>query len=339
MKQRTDKPIVVPERDAGKRLDAFLSAYVKRERGDAVPSRTRIRETIEDGSAIVNGEVLTNPKKRLTRGDTVSYTIPEMASELIPNPKLPIDILFEDEDILIIDKPAGIATHPVSFEETDTVANWALARISGIRDIGEDPIRPGIVHRLDRNTSGILALAKTPEAFDELKRIFADRLAEKRYLALVLGHAPQEMGEIRYPIAPITGTLRRQVIFPGKETPVDAREALSYYRVKQRFAECDFLEIAPKTGRTHQIRVHLAAIGCPVLGDRLYGGRRMSRSDMPTRQLLHAGYISFPWQNGTKTFESPLPSDFQETLSTLSALDETGENGYLGEDSNGTIRP
>jgi len=336
MRPKSDKPIIVPERDAGKRLDAFLSAYLKRETDGSAPSRVRIREAIEHGDAIVNGTAQTNPKKRLTRGDAISFTVPETAVELLPNPDLPLTVLFEDDDLLVIDKPAGVATHPVSFEETDTVANWALAHAPGIRDIGENPIRPGIVHRLDRNTSGILAIAKTAETFDELKRLFADRLAEKRYWALVIGHLPHDTGEIAYPIAPVTGSLRRQAIFPGKDVPENAREALSRFRVKKRFAKHDLLEVCPKTGRTHQIRVHLAATGCPVFGDRLYGGRRMNRPDVPARQLLHAGHLSFPWSGSMKIFDSPLPEDFRETLF---ALDETWESGYLGEDSNGTIRP
>ncbi len=336
MNPKSDKPIIVPERDAGKRLDAFLAACLRRETGESAPSRSRIREAIERGAATVNGATAKDPKKRLTRGDVVVFVVPETATRLVPNPNLSVTVLFEDDDLLVIDKPAGIATHPISFEETDTVANWAIARVPDMRTVGEDPLRPGIVHRLDRNTSGILVLAKTAMAFDELKRIFADRLAEKRYQALVLGHVPQRAGEITYPIAAVTGTLRRQAVLPGKDIPEGAREAHSSYRVIRRFSEYDLLLVSPKTGRTHQIRVHLAAIGCPVLGDRLYGGRRMNRPDTPARQLLHAGYLSFSWVGATKTFESPLPADFRETLS---ALDETGENGYLGEDSNGTIRP
>lgn len=320
MRPKSDKPIIVPERDAGKRLDAFLAAYLKRERGDTAPSRARIREAIEVGAALVNGSIQTNPKRRLTRGDTVSFMAPETATELVPNPDLPLAVLFEDDDLLVIDKPAGIATHPISPEETDTVASWVITHAPEVIHVGEDPLRPGLVHRLDRNTTGILVIAKTAAAFDELKRIFSDRLAEKHYLAIVLGHASEESGEIRLPIAPQTGTLKRQVILPGKDVPEDAREALSHYRVKRRFVEHDLLEVSPKTGRTHQIRVHLAAIGCPVLGDRLYGGRRMNRDGVPARQMLHAGYLAFPWEGKTLTFEAPLPSDFTKTLSSL---DET----------------
>lgn len=317
MQRISDKPIIVPERDAGKRLDAFLSAYLKREKGDATPSRAKVREAIEAGAALVNGDIERNPSKHLTRGDTVSFDMPEARTELLPNPDVPIDIIFESDELLVIDKPAGIATHPTSPEETDTVASWVVAHAPEVIHIGEDPLRPGIVHRLDRNTTGILVIAKSVAAFDELKRIFSDRFAEKRYLAIVLGHAPEEPGEIRLPIAPQTGTLKRQAILPGKDVPEDAREALSHYRVKRRFVEHDLLEVSPKTGRTHQIRVHLAAIGCPVLGDRLYGGRRMNRDGVPARQMLHAGHLAFPWEGKTLTFEAPLPPDFTKTLSML----------------------
>lgn len=336
MDPKTGKPIIVPERDSGKRLDAFLSGFFLNETPGSAPSRGRIRGEVESGGATVNGMIERNPKHRLLRGDTVSFVPSPSETELFPNPDLPIGVIFEDDDILVIDKPAGVATHPVSFRGTDTVANWALAHAPEIRGIGDDPLRPGIVHRLDRNTSGLLVLAKTARAFDELKRIFSDRLAEKRYQALVLGHVPAVEGSIDFPITAVTGTLRRLAVFPGKTVPETARTALSYYFLKRRFAEVDLVEVSPKTGRTHQIRVHLSALGCPVLGDRLYGGRRMARPGVPARQMLHAGYLSFPFSGGVKTFESPLPEDFRKTLLVL---DETGGNGYLKEDSNGTIRP
>lgn len=335
MDPKTGKPIIVPERDSGKRLDAFLSAYLKRESESSAPSRALIRASIEAGSARVGGLVERNPKRRLLRGDAVSFLPASRRTELLPDPDLPVSVLFEDDDLLVIGKPAGIATHPVSFGTKGTVANWAISYVPEIREIGDDPLRPGIVHRLDRNTSGILVLAKTARAFDELKRIFSDRLATKRYQALVLGHVPETEGDIAFSIAPRSGTLRRQAILPGKDVPHDAREAFSHYVLKRRFPEADLLEVSPKTGRTHQIRVHLSAIGCPVLGDRMYGGRRMARPGIPPRQLLHAGFLSFPWNDGVKTFESPLPEDFRETLS---ALDEPGKTLYVGKDSNGTIR-
>lgn len=323
----SEPAIIVPERDSGKRLDAFLSALLKRESGDDAVSRVRVREAIEAGLASVNDVAERNPGKRLRRGDTVFFRRPETSTELRANPDIPLLVRFEDEEMLVIDKPAGIATHPVSFMETETVANWAISAVPWVRAIGDDPLRPGIVHRLDRNTSGILVIAKTASAFDGLKRIFSERLAEKRYLAIVLGHMPNDSDEIDFPIASRTGTLKRVAVMPGGAVPADARTASTRYAVKRRYVMHDLLEVVPKTGRTHQIRVHLAAVGHPVAGDRLYGGRRMKTQDAPRRQMLHAGRLSFPWHGEVRTFRSPAPDDFVRYLESLDGAEKAGYPG------------
>lgn len=327
MEPRTDRPIIVPERHSGERLDAFLAAFLRKIDGDSAPSRAWIREDMARGLVSVNGEAASDPRRRLLRGESISYAPSERRTDLVPAPELPIRILHEDDRMIVIDKPAGIATHPVSFEETGTVANWAAAHVPAIASVGDDPVRPGIVHRLDRNTSGILVLAKTDATFAELKRAFSERLTEKRYSALVLGHVPSPSGEISLPIASRTGTLRRYAVREGDPVPDGAREALTAYTVRTRYPEGDLLDVFPKTGRTHQIRVHLSAIGHPVLGDRLYGGRRVTGDGHPDRQLLHAGTLAFPLGGKTYRFESPLPSDFEDFLSALDGMEKAGYPG------------
>lgn len=319
----------VQEVSSGKRLDAFLAAYT---RTDGL-SRYDTRVGIEAGKVSVNGKTESNPSKRLRHGDVVvSDVAPTEKAGLFPNAALSIPVLFEDEDLLIISKPAGIQMHPAGNDMTETVANWIAATRPEMAGVGDDPFRPGIVHRLDRNTSGVVILAKTEETFRILQESFRSHEVRKTYLALVMGHVPTESGSIDFPLAHRTGTLRRQAVMDPGNFSGETKTALTEYFLKARYAEYDLLEAFPKTGRTHQIRVHLSAIGCPVVGDRLYGGRRMGKDGMPKRQLLHAAEISFPFRGKERIFVSPLPDDFADFLS---GIDGTRKEGYSGEASKG----
>lgn len=300
------------------RLDAFLADFLKRNAMDPGSySRTRVRQDIEQGKVSVNGTVETDPGRRLKYGDRLHAVLQSKGFSIRPNPELHVPVLFEDEHIIVIDKPVGMQMHPGSVEADDTVANWALAHFPAIAEIGEDPLRPGIVHRLDRNTSGVLVLAKTADAFAELKRIFQSRLMRKTYTVLVLGNIDPVSGEISRPIAQRTGTLKRMAVEHPESFHGDMKEAVTEYRLEERFPGHDLLSAFPKTGRTHQIRVHFASVGHPVAGDHLYGGRRMREPGMPSRQLLHASMLEFEFFGEKMSFVSPLPEDFRAFLQKI----------------------
>ncbi len=302
------------------RLDAFLADFLKRNAPDSGSySRTRVRQDIEQGTVSVNSAVETDPGRRLKYGDRVHATLRSKGFSIRPNPELTVPVLFEDEHIIVIDKPVGMQMHPGSVEADDTVANWALAHFPAIAAVGEDPLRPGIVHRLDRNTSGVLVLAKTPDAFVELKRIFQSRLMRKTYTVLVLGNIEPTSGEIAHPIAQRTGTLKRMAVEHPESFRGEMKEAMTEYRLEERFPGYDLLSAFPKTGRTHQIRVHFASVGHPVAGDHLYGGRRMRESGMPSRQLLHASALEFELFGEKLSFVAPLPEDFRAFIQKIAA--------------------
>lgn len=220
--------------------------------------------------------------------------------------------------------------HPVSFDEVGTVSNWILAKYPEIFEVGEDAFRPGIVHRLDRNTSGVVVIARTNESFFALKDVFQNHRIDKTYLALLLGHVPETSSEISFPLAEQRGTLKRMAVRHPDAFPSATREALTRYRLKERFTEFDLVEVMPETGRTHQIRVHFSAIGCPVAGDHLYGGKRMRGENIPKRQLLHASRLSFTLFGKEYVFESPIPKDFSDFLASI---DGTKIPGYPTEAS------
>jgi 23S rRNA pseudouridine1911/1915/1917 synthase len=318
----------VQEISSGKRLDAFLAAYT---RTDGL-SRRDTRMGIEAGLVTLNGKVELNPTRRLRYGDVIRSEIaPSPKEGLFPNTRLSFPIVFEDEDLLVIAKPFGVQMHPGGNDTTETVANWVAATRPSMSMVGGDPLRPGILHRLDRNTSGVVVLAKSDEACTILQELFRERKTQKTYLALVVGHVAEAEGAIDYPLAQRTGTLQRQAVKEPALFKGEMKDALTEYRLKERYADNDLLEIFPKTGRTHQIRIHLAAIAHPVLGDNLYGGRRMRQAGMPNRQLLHASRIAFTFKGVERVFEAPMPSDFADYLS---ALDVVEKPGYPGEASN-----
>jgi 23S rRNA pseudouridine1911/1915/1917 synthase len=194
------------------------------------------------------------------------------------------------------------------------VANWIIAAYPETASVGEDPLRPGIVHRLDRETSGVMMIAKTKKGFDELKHVFHDRLAEKTYIALVFGHMPELTGIIDRPIGQRSGELRRR---SGSNLPENAREAMTTYRVIARYKDCDLIIATPKTGRTHQIRVHMAALGHPIIGDTLYASKpmRQPKALSAPRHMLHAWRLSLPLFGQKASFQAPLPIDFKDVLS------------------------
>jgi 23S rRNA pseudouridine1911/1915/1917 synthase len=304
---------LIKSHDSGKRLDTFLAVLHPRY------TRGELSRAIESHQATVNHQP-TKPGYRLKTGDIITLELPKKTPPtLSSNPDLPVKVIFENPHILVLDKPADIQTHPSATESHNTVANWLVAHFPAIASIGEDSFRPGIVHRLDKNTSGLLVVAKTQEAFKALKVLFAQRLITKTYLALVYGHLHPAKGVIDKPIAR-SQSLRKQAIADNQHpTRGTARKALTEYRVLQSLDSYDLVEAKPKTGRMHQIRVHLASLGHPVVGDTLYTPRNIKRSVTQefSRHFLHAHQLSFRLFGNSYEFSSALPADFQTLLNSL----------------------
>lgn len=269
-------------------------------------SRTYFQNLIEHGCVLLNGERVL---KRIVpeEGDEI-----EICFQAIPGPSLapeaiPLDILYEDDHLLAINKPAGMVIHPAPGHWSGTFVNALLAHCKE-KAPGDDPLRPGIVHRLDKDTTGVLVAAKTITAHQKLIEMFSERRMEKLYLAICSGRPTG--GTIRAPIG--RHPLHR------KEMAVlsDGREAITEIQVAAFNDQCSLLLVRPQTGRTHQIRVHLKHIGCPVLGDEIYGNRRLND---PGRQLLHAYRLSFPHPitGDSLKLSAPLPEDLKTWMRRL----------------------
>ncbi|MBI2624561.1 RluA family pseudouridine synthase [Candidatus Parcubacteria bacterium] len=229
-------------------------------------------------------------------------------------------IIADTPDYIVVDKPTDVLTHPTSRHEPDTLIAAVLNRYPEISSVGDSPNRPGLVHRLDRDTSGVLIVARTQPTFELLKRLFATRQIKKTYLALVHGIVRNDKGSVDLAIGRSTRDSVRRVTALSRAAK-DLKSARTRFRVLQRLTagKTDFtlLEISPETGRTHQIRVHLAHLGHPVAGDELYRQKRAIPPPGLKRLFLHALRLEIPFPEGKKTFESPLPPELQATLSGL----------------------
>jgi len=280
------------------RLDRFVSEK-------CLLSRSFVQRLIREGNITVNGERV-KPGFLLRSGDEIKVIIPPAPpQDIVPQP-MPLNIVYEDQDLLIVDKPAGLTVHPAPGHPQDTLVNALLARYPSLP--GDRP-RLGVVHRLDKDTSGLLIVAKSQQAYHFLSQKFKERGVAKRYLALVKGKPLSPEGEIAAPIARHPKKRKEMTIVWG------GREAETNYKVIKYFKDCSLLEVTPQTGRTHQIRVHLAFIGHPVVGDKVYG----VKSPHVKRQFLHAHYLKFPLpQGGEIELTSPLPPDLEEALKLLS---------------------
>ncbi len=258
---------------------------------------------------LLNGQHA-SPHQILKAGDAVNVVIPPAENDA-PVPQLiHLDIIYEDEDIALINKPAGMTVHPAPGHKDRTLVNALLERYPAIGKVGT-AARPGIVHRLDRDTSGIIIIAKNAPAWENISRQFKMREVNKTYLALVRGRLEPEQGVIEAPLG--RHPVRRKIIAVVE----GGREARTAYRVQQYFKGFTLLQVVPQTGRTHQIRVHLAAIGFPVMGDPVYG------INWPRlqRQFLHAYKLGFklPSNNEFREFSAELPRDLEEVLGRLNA--------------------
>ncbi|MBI4225451.1 MAG: RluA family pseudouridine synthase [Candidatus Sungbacteria bacterium] len=236
----------------------------------------------------------------------------------------PLEIIYADQHMIVINKPPGIAVHGGVSVFGETLVDSLLQQFPEIRTVGDDStIRPGIVHRLDKDTSGIMVIARTQESFEILKNIFKTRQVQKTYLAIICGNPKQKTGIITFPIGRlIKNPLKRGADTPGRPTVIrGAREAYTEYRVLKTGQTYSLIELKPKTGRMHQLRVHLKALGTPIACDRIYGGKQVCCPTPNGRQLLHAQSLTFSFPDaGSLFFEADPPEDFRLALNAIEGL-------------------
>lgn len=307
---------VVPPEQEGERLDRFLAGEL------AQCSRSQVQRLIEDGRVAVLRVASPKSNTSLRDGDVVSVTLPEVAPSALEPEDLPVPILFQDEDVVVIDKPAGMVVHPGAGHGTGTLVHALLHHVDDLSGVGGEE-RPGIVHRLDKGTSGVMVVAKHDAAHRELSRQFHDREVEKEYVALVWGLV-QQRKRIDLPIGRDPEHRQRMSARARR-----AREAVTRVTWAKHLPGVSLLRIAIATGRTHQIRVHMSAIGHPIVGDALYGGyRRRVAHDLRavqrlTRPFLHAERLSFthPRTGERLTLTAPLPDDLLSVLEAITPED------------------
>ena len=290
--------------DEGQRLDTYVAGLLSR------LSRSQVQRLIQDGLVRVNGSPA-RPSARIKRGDSVHIEAVPNGLEEKPLPEeLPLRIVHEDQDVIVVDKPAGLTVHPGPGHPRGTLVNALLARYPELEGVGEAS-RPGLVHRLDADTSGLMVVARSAHSYADLVRRMKEHSFTKLYLALVKGRPQPAEGAIEAPIARNPRSRQKMGVVEG------GRASLTEYRTIEALDGFTLLEVRPKTGRTHQIRVHMAAIGHPVAGDSKYGGR----VKLLRRQFLHACKLGFllPSTGEPVEFTSELPPDLREALEYLGA--------------------
>jgi 23S rRNA pseudouridine1911/1915/1917 synthase len=299
----------LPEALDGERLDRVVAMLCD------LPRKTAA-DLVADGEVRVDGTVQTRRSTRVHHDEVIALSVPARAPEFTVSADADVEftVVHEDDDVLVIDKPAGLVVHPGAGNATATLVHGLLARYPDIASVGDDPIRPGIVHRLDRDTSGLLVVARSPAAHAALTEALRARIVTRRYRTLAWGHLEDPRGLVDAPIARSPREPTKMAVVVG------GREARTGYEVVRRFdlpVPCTEVQCRLETGRTHQIRVHLQAIGHPVVGDPRYGGRRQS---FPvSRQFLHAEHLAFahPATGESLAFDSPLPADLADVLARL----------------------
>ena len=311
----------VSQENAGSRLDLFLS------RMSLELSRNQVQRLIDNNCILVNGK----PQKasyRLRSKDQVLVSVPPAPpSQLEPEP-LSLDVVFEDDHLIAINKPPGLVVHPATSHRTSTLVHGLLHHCDHLADLG-GPLRPGIVHRLDKDTSGIIVVAKENSAYRHLSRQFKEKLVYKEYSALVYGHLRQSSGQFTDPIRRHPKNRKKMGIIAG------GREASTFWWLELLFGEVSLVKVVIKTGRTHQIRVHFAHARHPVVGDATYGGKKRVKSvqnplmrarlSKVKRQMLHARRLALehPATGETLDLSAPLPEDMTDLLQFLRKYDQS----------------
>jgi len=322
----------------GWRLDVFLSHCQSQNLQLKGLSRTRLQQLIREGCVSVAGQVVLKPNHRLAGEEQITLRVPEPEPAEARPEALPLSILYQDTHLAVIDKAAGMVVHPSGGRVTGTLVNALLHHLTDLSGIGGQ-LRPGIVHRLDKGTSGLLLVAKDDETHQGLTQAFKERRIQKTYLALVEGRLSQPQGVIEFPlarhrtqrhkIAAVMGEKGRT----GRAHPPErrAKAAVTRYEVRQSWETVSFLALHPETGRTHQIRVHLSQLGHPVLGDSTYGYRWHKAQHIPRPLIdhldglaLHAWKLALehPISGQALRFEAPLPDRMQKLLDHLSGLEQ-----------------
>ena len=294
------------QKDQEERLDHFLV--------ERLPefSRSRLQGLIKDGFVTVDSVPAKKSGQLLEPGAQVVVRIPPPVPTGLVGEDIPLDIIFENNDLLVVNKPAGMVVHPAAGHETGTLVHAVLGYHPDLEGIGGEE-RPGVVHRLDKETSGLILLAKNERAHRWLQDQFRLRKVEKIYLALVDGAPPTPSGRVEAPIGRDPSHRKKMAIMP----PGKGREAVSEYVTLEAFKEHTLLEFHPFTGRTHQIRLHCMFLGCPIVGDKVYGHRKQSIA--LDRHFLHASRLKIvlPGEKQARQFEASLPNELQKVLDSL----------------------
>lgn len=299
---------LVYNEDTPQRLDKYLVSCLPEF------SRARLQGLIKDGFVLIDGDTAQKSGQTLDKQTHIEVHIPPpLPTTLIPE-NIPLDIIYEDDNLLVVNKPAGMVVHPAAGHASGTLVHAALAHSPDMEGIGGE-IRPGIVHRLDKDTSGLILLAKNDRTHLHLAAQFRDRKVHKTYLALVDGSPPTPSGRVEAAIGRNPKDRKQMAVVASGQ----GRPAVSEYHTLETFRQHAFLEVHPITGRTHQIRLHLRFIGCPVSGDRMYG--RQKASIPLERHFLHAAHLRLRLAREAeeRTFSAPLPAELEEALLRLRA--------------------
>jgi len=293
-------------------------------------SRTQIRQAVQQGGAEVDGRIV-RPSLKLRGGEHIRFRVPPLPPDQTVPENIPLDVLFEDDSLVVINKPAGMVVHPARGHWSGTLTSALAYRFQSLSDVG-GPTRPGIVHRLDRDTSGVIVIAKNNAAHLNLGQQFHDRMVSKEYFAITAGRLDRDRDEIDAAIGRHPYQRDKMAIRDGHVT---SKPALTFYEVISRYGRFTQVRLRPRTGRTHQLRVHLSHLGCPILCDRLYAGHsEIGRSELVgkarqpdeppllQRQALHAWRLGFthPQSGQAMFFEAPLPDDLQYVIEVLDLL-------------------
>ncbi len=307
--------VTVSGSEAGERLDSYMSDHFD-------VSRSLAAKYIESGDALVNG-ISVSKKYKVAAEDIVTLSLPEPIECSAAPENIPLDIVYEDEDIIVINKPTGMVVHPAHGNETGTLVNALMYHCrDSLSGIGGE-LRPGIVHRIDKDTSGLIVCAKNDRAHISLSEQIKVHSARRVYRAIAIGNFREDEGSVDAPIGRHPQDRKKMAVYRRPDPDAHVREAVTHYRVLERFGQYTYLELVLETGRTHQIRVHLSSLGHRLMGDEVYGTPNTPFEKKNTRllsgQVLHARELclAHPTTNERMTFTAPLPADFEAILDKL----------------------